>query len=109
MSQEPNSLDDIIDDLKHMTYCECYDCGSRYIMTYGCGDSYMCEECYRTLEFIEVDHVDDFFDVEWKRVKKYLKNHPSPREVVQILLVEIMKEDTDEERIDELYKFISDY
>ena len=88
---------DILDDLKHMTYCECFECGSRHTMTYGLDDEYQCEECYRH------GARDDTFTIEWKQVKKYmLKNAENLNEVMRIFVDELLNEEWDDEKINEL-------
>jgi hypothetical protein len=96
-------MDDIFNDLKYMTYCECYKCSSVHIMFYSSyGDEYTCKECYRTLNFNEMDREEDNFEIEWIKVKNYIKNHPSMKKVMEIFIVKIMKEDVRQDRIEEL-------
>lgn len=92
---------DIVDQLKSLTTYTCYECCSSHTMFYY-ANTYSCEECYRLLPFHEVNYSDEDFNIDWKGVKKLIRDHDDPRDVIRAFILEIQREEIDEDQIDEL-------
>ena len=92
----------IIEQLKSFTCGGCYDCSSDHDMDYCSSvDQYMCEECYRTVDF-DTAIVSEEIRIEWKPLKKYIKKHATPKKVIKMFIVKIMRDEWENHDIDEI-------
>lgn len=89
----------IIEELKELSYSECYECGSRYRMDYALG-CYGCEECYRIVDFetVQKNHELMFY---WDKVKKYILFHKTPKKAIKIFIIKLLKDTYEEHDIEE--------
>lgn len=62
-----------IEQIKHCTYMQCFECCSCHRMNYN-GDGYECEECYRE---VKIEQAIDI-QVDWKKFKKIV-NKSKPK------------------------------
>ena len=91
----------LIAKLKSFTYCQCLECGSVHCMDY-CGDCYMCEECYRTIDIETAEKEEDIL-IDYYALKSYILSHKTPKKVIKMFIVKIWKESLDEYDIDDIY------
>ena len=95
-------MSQIVDQLKNFTCAACYDCTSDHDMDYcSSGDQYICEECYRTVDFDEAIDNEEI-RIDWKSLKKYIKKHSTPKKVIKMFIVNIMRDEWENHDIDEI-------
>ena len=90
----------ILENIRYCTYCVCYKCTSVHEMQYIGDNEYMCEECYRTVNINSPKFEKEEFDIDWKKLKKYILNSSTPRKVIKMFIVKILKREFIEYQID---------